>query len=149
MAATFSPVAALTITTATLTDGNGQMSAHVDNSSDEYQRIHLYIRMETGTSPTVGKTFEIYGVRQDDHTGIEYVSDGYGTSGAAISATPPNAQFIGAIVVTATSDTMVYGEFVWEDPGPGGWGIIVMNETGASSSTNEDDGFVHWVGEKA
>ena len=147
--ATFSTVAALTITTASIADGAGRKSAHVDNSTDEYQRIHWYIRLRSGTvAPTVDTLYEIYGFREDDHA-TEYVTDGEATTNSALTATPENAQQIGTILVTADANKFFYKEGVWEDPGPGRWGIGFMNETGQTMHATEADGFIHWVGEKA
>jgi hypothetical protein len=148
MGATFGVIAALTITTASITDGNGRIATGVDNSTNEYQRIHWYARFETGTSPTVDTLIELYFFREDDHA-TQYVSDGETLTDGALSTTPQNAQLVGTMVVTAVSDTMFYVEGVVEDPGPGRWAMGFMNETGATLSTTEADGFIHWVGEKA
>lgn len=145
---TFGVIAALTITTASIADGAGRIGAGVDNSTDEYQRIHWYCRMETGTSPDAGSLIEIYAYREDDFA-TEYTSDGIALSDAGLSAKPPNAQLLGVLVSDGTSDTMIYAEGVFEDPGPGRWTIGFWNATGATLSTTETDGFVHWVGEKA
>ena len=146
--ATFSTVAALTITTASITDGNGRISSGVDNSTDEYQRIHLYIRLELGTSPTADTLLEVYFYREDDH-GTEYVTDGATLTDGALSATPPNAQLVATMASSGTTGERLYADVVVEDPGPGRWGVGFMNETGVTMSTTEADGFIHWVGEKA
>ena len=146
--ATFSTVAALTITTASISDGNGRISTGVDNSTDEYQKIHLYCRLETGTSPTADSRIDFYFYREDDHA-TEYVSDGETLTDGALSAVPPNAQFIGSMISDGTSNTMLYRDMVVDDPGPGRWAVGFINNTGATLSTTEADGFIHWVGEKA
>lgn len=147
--ATFSTVAAMTITTASIADGNGRIATGVDNSTDEYQKIHLYCRLETGTTPTADSRVNFYFYREDDHA-TEYVSDGQTLTDGSLSVTPsPPTQFIGAMISDGTSDTRLYLDTVVHDPGPGRWSVGFMNETGATLSTTEADGFIHWVGEKA
>lgn len=147
--ATFSTVAALTITTASAPDSDGQLSAGVDNSTDEFQRIHWYSRMKSGSvAPTVDSIIEFYFFREDDHS-PEYVTDGETLTDSDLTATPENAHQIGAIVVTADTLKEFFGEGVVEDPGPGQWAIGFMNETGQTLTSTEAGGFVHWVGEKA
>ena len=147
--ATFSTVADLTITTASITDGQGRKSANVDNSTDLYQRIHWYTRLASGgTGPTAGTLYEMYAFREDNFA-TEYTTDGTGTTNVPLIATPENAELIGTVVLTNTANKFFYGEGVWEDPGPGGWAMGFMNEGGQTMSTTEADGFIHWIGEKA
>lgn len=147
--ATFStPIAALTLSLSGILDTEGRISTGVDNSTDEYQRIHWYAQIQASAAPTAGTLYEVYGFRADGHA-TPYTTDGETLTDGALSLTPENAQLIGTIVVTATAEGLFYGEGVWADPGPGTWAIGIMNETGQSLGGIEANHFVHWRGEKA
>ena len=118
--------AALTITVASLADGSGRQSTLVDNATDRYQDLLVYVKLKTGTSPTGNKTCDIYLIRGDDDATTEHLSDGAGASDAAI--TPLNAQLIGTVKTKASPSTgdVLDGEFLVHRPGPT-WGIAIVN----------------------
>ncbi|HUF02789.1 MAG TPA: hypothetical protein VMM38_01295 [Aridibacter sp.] len=133
--------AGLTITLASLASsaaGVGRQSTLVDNSSTLYKKIHLYVTILTGTSPTANKAVYVYLIKGDG----TIRTDGAGATDAAI--TIKNAQLIGALVTDATSDNPYSDCFIIEDPGPE-WGIAVVHDTGVNLNASGHD--INWVGQ--
>lgn len=129
-----------TITTASIADGAGRVATAVACSSTD-RRLHWRVELKTGTSPDDGSQILIYGYRDSGTiiTDVETLTD------AGVSVQPPNAELIGSITVTSTSDTVVTGEGVWDDPGmTGNFSIVFWNDTGATLSATEGDGTLEY-----
>lgn len=137
--------AALTITVASLADGSARQSTLINNATNRYQDLLIYVKLKTGTSPTGNKTCNIYLVRGDDDSGTEHLSDGAGASDAAITIL--NAQLIGTVKTKASPATgdVLYGEFLVHRPGPT-WGIAVENNTGAALDSTGSNHWLRWIG---
>ena len=137
----FGTSAALTITVASLTNGSGRQSTLIDNATARFQDLLIYVKIKMGTSPVADSTVDIYLIRGDDDATTEHLSDGAGTTDAALTVL--NAVLIGTIKTGASPSTgdVLYGEFLVHRPGPT-WGIAVVNNSGV---TLDATGSNHWV----
>lgn len=138
----FAASAALTITLTSLADAAGRQSTLVDNSSNRYQDLLVYVKIKNGSSaPTANSVVEVHLIRDDKDGGTEHVSDGAGASDAALTVL--NAQLIGVIrnKSSPSAGDVIYGEFFVQRPGPK-WGVVIVNRTG---QTLDSTGSNHWV----
>lgn len=140
--AKFGTVAALTLTHTSVADGAGRVATKVDNSTVRARKIEVTARFKKASAAGTGLV-KYYLVRADGHA-TEYTSDNLGTSDAAVSTEPPNANLVGSAVTTASTSISFYADFVIEDPGPG-WSICFWNASGAAASGTAADCFVHYI----
>jgi hypothetical protein len=137
---------ALTITLASLADGAGRQSTLVDNATARFQETLIYVKCKMGSSaPNANSIVEVYLLRGDRDAGTEHLSDGAGTSDAAL--TPLNSQIIGALrnkAAPAAGDVL-YGEFLVHRPGPK-WGIALFNRSGQALDSTGSNHWVRYVG---
>jgi hypothetical protein len=143
----FDSSAALTITLASLassTAGVGRQSAIVDNTTNLYQDVLVYVKITQGTSPTGDKGVYVYLIRDDNH-GTNHRSDGAGASDAALTVL--NAAFIGAMRNKSSPSTgdVLYGEFLVHRPGPK-WGVAVVHDTAVNLNSTGSNHWVRFVG---
>lgn len=142
--AKYTSPASFTITLASLassTSGVGRQSTLIDNSTNRYQSIIVYLKVKQGTSPTGNRAVYVYGIRGD----ATQRSDGAGASDAGLTVL--NAQTIGAMrnkSSPATGD-LLYGEFVFDNPGPE-WGIAIVHDTGVNLDSTEGNHYYKWIG---
>lgn len=132
-----------TITLASLADASARQSTLVTNSSN-YPGAIIYLKIKSGASaPTAGTCYEVYLIRADETPTL--ADDGAGATDAAI--TIENANFLGAIVVTATTAKNFYGVFDTGSLGPLGpkWGIAVKNTTGNALDATEGNHAYEYV----
>jgi hypothetical protein len=140
----YSASAGLTITLASLASSTvlvGRQSTMIDNSTTRYQKTIIYLKIKQGTSPTGNRGVYVYGLRGDG----TLRTDGAGASDAALTVL--NAPLIGVMVnkpSPATGDTL-YGEFVFDNPGPE-WGIAVVHDTGVNLDSTEGNHDYNWIG---
>lgn len=135
-----------TITLASLANNSSRQSTMIDNSSDNYGRAIVYLRIKSGASaPSAGSVYEVYLIRGDDPASSTYRTDNAGASDAAI--TIENATLIGAIVVTANANKNFYGEFSTKELGALGpeWGIAIKNLSGQTVSSTGSDFLAEYV----
>lgn len=140
----FSASAGFTITLASLassTSGAGRQSTLVDNSTTRYTKIVVYVKVKQGSSPTGNRGVYVYGIRSDG----TLRSDGAGASDAAITVL--NSPLLGTLTNKASPSTgdVLYGEFVFYDPGPE-WGIAIVHDTGVNLDSTEGNHDYNWVG---
>ena len=137
----FGPSTAFSITLASLaasSGGAGRQSAVVDNQSTRFGRLFVYARIKQGTSPTSGRSVQLYLLRGD---GAGNRDDGGGAADAAI--TVQNAQLIGVLnnkSSGAASGDVLQGWFAVDNPGRE-FAVAVVNDTGAAldaSGSNHD-----------
>jgi hypothetical protein len=137
---------ALTITLASLatsTAGVGRQSTMVDNSSNKFQRVHVFFLVTTGTSPTANKGIMFYLIKGDDPT-ANIRTDNAGASDAALTVVTAD-QVYGA-ATSNVSDTGYRGSFVIENPGPA-WGIAVVHDTAVNLNATAGNHSIRFVGE--
>lgn len=100
----------VTITLASLaTDTNlltGRESTAVDNSSNKYLDYHISGKITTGTSPTTGKSIQVWAVGSWDGTSWPDVFDGTDSAETITSANHKNAvcKFLAEMATDNTSD---------------------------------------------
>jgi len=137
----FDASAAATITLASLassTVGVGRQGTLVDNTGNKYGSLLIHAKITNGTSPTANSIVALYLIRSDND-GTEHRDDGAGTSDAGLTVL--NAQLIGTLRSSGTSDSAMLGTFVVHDPGPE-WTIAVVNSTGVALHAT---GGNHWI----
>lgn len=144
--AKFSTSADLTISLASLessTAGVGRQSTIVDNTSDKWQKIHIYAKIRVGTSPTANRCVKFYLIKDDGDGG--YRTDNAGASDA--EHTVVNATFLASLVVTATTSNVdYYCDFIINNPGPK-WGLSVNHDCVAALNSTGSNHVISWVGE--
>lgn len=139
------------ITLASLANGSARQSTMIDNSTTDYPAAIVSLKIKSGgTGPTAGAVYEVYLLRGDDPSSSTYRTDGAGASDAAI--TIENAQLLGTIVVTNSTNKVFYGEFDTAPLGPLGpeWGIAIKNASGQTLHATEGDhfkGYAYYVPE--
>lgn len=137
----------LTITLLSLASsivGIGRQSGMEDNATTNlFQKVRIYAKITTGTSPTVDKSIRMYLILGDGHT-TPFRSDGAGASDASLTVV--NAQLIAAVSIKATSDKAYYLESIIDSPGDE-WGVAVVHDTGVNLNSTAANHFVHFRGE--
>lgn len=127
----FAAAATITITLdnlASSTTGVGRQSTIIDNTTNRYSAVLIFLKVTLGTTPTANKTVQVYLIRDDAVTTLR--SDAAGASDAAL--TVKNAELIGVLRNTsATTGEVVQGAFLVQEPGPK-WGIAVVHDTGVN-----------------
>lgn len=136
----FAASTALTITIASLTDTSGRQSTIVDNTTNRFQDVLLYVNVKNGTSPVNNSVVEVYLIR-DDNDGTNHRDDAAGASDAAITIV--NAQLLGVLRNKSSASTgdVMKESFLIPAPGPK-WGIAIVNRTGV---TLDSTGGNHWA----
>lgn len=130
---------AITITLAALAAAASRQSTMIANAN-HYPAAIVYLKLKSGAAaPTAGSVYEVYLLRGDDAGSSSYRSDGAGASDAGI--TIENAQLLGTVIVTATTNKVFYAEFDTAPLGPLGpeWGIAVKNATNQAMHGTEGD----------
>ncbi len=132
----------LSITLASITDGNGRVAARVDNNTDKKRAIRFGVRIQSGgTGPTADSTYKFYFHRQDDD-GTDHSDDTVGAVDAALTVEPDNSLQAGFIILTNDSNTFFDTSFVVYDPGPY-WSLSFWN---ASAQTiNASGHYIRYV----
>lgn len=128
---------------ASSTTGVGRQSTMVDNSTNRYKRIQLSLKVTMGTTPTVNRNVYVHLIRDNrDATAIR--DDNAGTTDAAFTII--NAPLLMALTNTSTSTgTILRGNCVFEDPGPG-WGIGIYHDCVAALDATESNHVLSFVG---
>lgn len=132
--------ATLTITLSSLATGAGRWSAAVTNT-DERPGALVFVRIKSGAAaPAVNTSYDVYLLRRDKSSSPTYGTDGWAGSDAAATRIT-TTKWLGSVVVTADANTEFDGDF---DTGVVGvlgevWGILVVNNTGQTTSTTAGD----------
>ena len=140
----FSASAAITISLASLassTTGVGRQSTIISNATTKYSKVIVYLKVKQGTSPTGNRGVYVYGIRSDG----TIRTDGAGASDAGLTVL--NAPLLGTMVNKSSPSTgdLLYGEFVFYDPGPE-WGIAIVHDTAVNLDSTEGNHDYNWVG---
>lgn len=141
----FSSATALTISLGGLGNGAARQSTFVDNTSDRFSRLLLYVKIKQGTSPVNARTVTAFFLREDGH-GTPHRTDGAGASDTTITVL--NAPLVGILnnkSSGATTGDVMYGEFVIDNPGPK-WAIAIQNDTGVALDATNSNHWVRYVG---
>ena len=145
----FGSSTALTITLASLAASNvgvGRQSTLIDNTTNRYSKLHIFVkvRQDGSLTPTANRAVYVYLLKADDNA-TEHITDGGGTTDAAL--TIKNAQLIGALYngTSPAAGDILYGEFIVYDPGRQ-WGVAIVNSTGRSLHSTGSNHWVRYVG---
>lgn len=122
--------------------GVGRQSDFIDNTTTRYQKVLVYAKLTQSGTVTGNKAGQIYGLRSDD---ANHRTDGAGTSDAAITFL--NAPLIGIITnkSSPSAGDVVYGEFVFDTPGPK-FAFGVSQDMCQSLSPGTGANWIYWVG---
>jgi hypothetical protein len=127
---TFETIVKPTITLASLANGAGRISAVVDNTSVRAAMANIFLRIMTGGSaPTANTPIKLYLIRRSNDGTIDLADHALGTSDAAVSAEPTNAEQIGSIIVGTGINTSYEASFRAYDL-PAKYSIVVWNAIG-------------------
>lgn len=137
----------MTITLASLASsvaGVGRQSTLVDNSSDKFQTIHLFVKVTTGTSPTANRGIYVYLLKSDKTSSANVITDNAGTSDAGLTVV--SAQQIAGTTTTNTSNQAYSFDCIIQNPGPM-WGIAIVHDTAVNLNSTAGNHAVYFVGE--
>lgn len=131
----------LTITLASLANNSARASAAVDNSSNLYSDVLLFLKLKSAGSGTVSTGYvNVYAYGSVDG-GTTY-SEGVSGSDASVTLTsPPNVRLIGVVAMVATSTTyyspVMSVASAFGGVMPASWGIIIENKSGGAFDSTE------------
>jgi hypothetical protein len=136
----------LSITLANLASsaaGVGRQSALIDNSSNRFGLVHLFVKVTLGTNPASNKTVQVY-LLQGDGGGLQ--TDGAGAADAPL--TIKNAPLLGVLSTggSAASSDVLQKQFNVHEPGPQ-WAIAIVHDTGTPLSATAANHAVHYLGD--
>ena len=126
----------ITITLASLGNGSERQSTAIDNSTNVFQDVLVFVKAKSGASAVSAAGYlNVYAFGSVDG-GTTY-SENAGASDAAITLTnPPNVPFIGQVNMVANATSYYAGPFsvaqAFGGSLPDHWGIIIENKTGAA-----------------
>ena len=127
---------AITITLTSLGNTDARASTSVDNSSNTFLDALVFLKIKSASSSVSAAGYaNVYAYGSAD--GGTTFSDGVtGTDAGFTPTNPPNLRLIGVINMVADSTTYEGGPFsvasAFGGVLPEEWGIVVMNESGAS-----------------
>jgi hypothetical protein len=120
----------------------GRNSEWIDNSVDRYQKLLITARVAMGGSPSGSRGVYFFGLRDD---GIGYRTDGaLPTSGVF---TGVNAPIIGVLAspLSPTSGNFLYGDFIFDKPGPK-WAIGYSQDIWLVGEVTNTGHFINYIG---
>lgn len=128
-----------------IANGAGRICALIDNTTTRAPRGIVAVSVETGTSPTNNSLFKLYLIRQTNASTNKKGGGGsLGDSDAGVSSEPSNAEIVGSIVVSSTSNTAYQELFRVENPGPK-FSFVLWNATGATSRSTQPSVGIQWL----
>jgi hypothetical protein len=129
----------LTATLASLATGSARSSAAVNNTSNLYEDVLIFVTITPPTTGVSGTGYvNVFGYGSLD--GTNFPESGVGTDAAATISSPANLPLLAQITVNANSGTRAsfkYGPFSFcrtfgLDRLPPYWGVVVQNNCGAA-----------------
>lgn len=127
--AKYGTVVSPTITLTSLANNAGRICAVIDNTTVRAPAAMVYLEVTTGgTAPTANTPIKLYLIRRSNHT-TDLSDSNLGTTDAAVSTEPTNAEQVGSIVVTATTNASYFKSFLVYDLSAK-YSFVVWNATG-------------------
>jgi hypothetical protein len=129
----------LTATVASLTNGSARSSAAVNNTTNLYEDVLIFVTITPNTAGTSATGYvNVFGYGSLD--GTNFPESGVGTDAAATLSAPPNLPLLAQLTVNANSGTRAnfkYGPFSFcrtfgLDRLPPYWGVVIQNNSGAT-----------------
>jgi hypothetical protein len=118
-----------TITLTSLANGAGRVSDAVDNTTVRAPACMVYFQVTTGGSaPTANTPIKLYLIRRSNQS-TDIADSNLGTTDAAVTVEPTNAEQVGSVVVTNATNTSYYKSFLVYDL-PAKYSFVVWNATG-------------------
>ncbi len=146
----FGASTAITITLASLADGNARKSAAVDNGTDKFLDVlfKVVVQLATGT-PVSDQAINIYLAGSED--GTDY-TDNYTDGDAALTLRSPTNLKLVEIIEIPDSGALTYPSHpisvakAFGGVMPRKWGIIVENKTGLAFGSTEGNHIKEYSG---
>lgn len=137
--------AALTITLASLGSGtSGQAATLIDNGTTRYQKIHVFVKVTTGSTPVNARGIYLWLIKADKFSSPNAITDGAPTTNG--SFTPLAANQIGGVTVDATANKTYQFEAVIWNPGVA-WSVGISHDTNVSLNSTAGNHGIWWFGE--
>lgn len=119
-----------TITLTSLANNAGRICAVVDNTTVRAPAAQVYLRATTGgTAPTANTPIKLYLIRRSNDGTTDLADSALGTADAAVATEPNNAEQVGSIIVTATTNATYVKSFLVYDLSAK-YSFVVWNATG-------------------
>lgn len=139
----FGSTTAITATLASLADNAARESANVDNGTNLFLDVMVYlaVKLQTGT-PSSDKSVYVYAYGSED--GTNYTDNATGSDAALTLRVPTNLRPLG-VILTPDSGGLTYKSGpmslaqAFGGVVPRRWGIVVLNKTGIALSATEGD----------
>jgi hypothetical protein len=131
----------LMITLASLANNSARASAAVDNGSNLYSDVLVFLKLKSASSGTTSTGYvNVYAYGSVDG-GTTYSEGLAGSDASATLTSPPNVRLIGVVSMVAVSTTY-YSALMSVASAFGGvmpdrWGIIVENKSGGAFDSTE------------
>lgn len=136
---TFETIVKPTISLASIANGAGRICGVIDNTTARAREGFVHVQVKSGASaPTAGAPYKVYLVRRSNDGTNDISDDGLGTTDAAVSTEPAQAECLGSIVVTATSNATFRKSFLMRDLSSK-FSIVIWNASGQTISTTGGD----------
>jgi len=142
---------AITITLASLANAAARASTVISNTTNLYDDVLLFVKITTGASGVSSTGYvNIFGYGTVDN-GSTYPEGITGTDAAVTLTTPPNLVILAQINANTNGATKTYGPFSFcrqygVDRLPSSWGIVVVNNTGATFNATAGNFSVQYQG---
>lgn len=121
-----------TITLASLGNNAGRICAVVDNTTVRAPAAQVYLRATTGAGALVAnQPIKLYLIRRSNDGTTDLADGGLGTTDAAVATEPNNAEQVGSIVVTTTTNATYVKSFLVYDLSAK-YSFVVWNATGST-----------------
>ena len=143
----------ITVTLASLGNGNARSSAVVDNTSNLFLEALVQIQIKSASSSTsTTGVVAIYAYGTVDAADSLY-PEGAGTDTGVTLVSPTNLKLIGSLNVVANSTTYISDPMsvsaAFGGVLPSHWGIVVLNNTGAALDSTEGNHLKYYQGVQA
>lgn len=136
---TFETIVKPTITFGSVANAAGRICAVVDNTTVRAERGLVFVQIKTGASaPTAGSQYRVYLIRRSNDGTNDISDDGLGTTDAAVSVEPAEAECIGSVTLTASANTTFKKSLILRDLSPK-FSIVLWNASGQTVSTTSAD----------
>lgn len=133
-----------TITLTSLGNGAGRIGDVIDNTTTQASSCQIYVRTKTGASaPTANTPIKVYLIRHSNMA-TSLVDNALGTTDAAVSTEPTQAECLGSIIVTTGTATSYEKSFLAYDLSPK-YSIVIWNAIGQALSSTAGDHIVQVI----
>ena len=142
--ATFETGQTLTISLASIANGAGRISAVIDNTTTRAPAGMLFVRVTTGgTAPTANTPIKVYLIRRSNMA-TDISDANLGTTDAAVTAEPTNAEQVGSIIVGTGTNTQYDKAIPIYDLSPE-FSVVIWNATGQALNATAGNHIVQYI----